>query len=172
MKILEPISNTFYDVGILTWDILLTLGNLVRFSRPVGKVTPSGKPGYGGHWPEYRPPQEGDSRSCCPGLNAMANHGMFAPWNDGALFGSSPTAFISTLVQMRSGIISRSGKGIKFTEVPEHIHATFNFSPSFCYYVCHYAARTLSKSYRGDTFDLEEISLHNGIEHDASLTRT
>ncbi|KAH0829075.1 Chloroperoxidase [Lanmaoa asiatica] len=143
MKILNSISNTCYDAGIFTWDFFLTLGNLVRFSRPVGKVTPAGHPGYGGYWPEYRPPQEGDSRSCCPGLNAMANH----------------------------GIIPRSGRGIRFNEVPQHIHGTYNFSPSFCYFVCHYAARMLNKSYKRDTFDLEEISLHNGIEHDASLTR-
>ena len=77
MKILNSISNAFYDVGILIWDFFLTLGNLVCFSRPAGKVTPEGHPGYGGYWPEYRPPQEGDSRSCCPGLNAMANHGKF-----------------------------------------------------------------------------------------------
>ena len=75
MKIFNSISNAFYDAGIFTWDIFLTLGNLVRFSRPVGKVTPAGQPGYGGYWPEFRPPQEGDSRSCCPCLNAMANHG-------------------------------------------------------------------------------------------------
>lgn len=29
----------------------------------------------------------------------------------------------------------------------------------------------LNKDYSKDTFDLEEINLHNGIEHDASLTR-
>jgi hypothetical protein len=29
----------------------------------------------------------------------------------------------------------------------------------------------LHKSYSKDTFDLADISLHNGIEHDASLTR-
>ena len=78
MNILDSISYTFYTAGIFTWDALLTLGNLVRFSRSVGKVTPEGEPGYGGHWPEYKPPEEGDSRSSCPGLNAMANHGMFA----------------------------------------------------------------------------------------------
>ncbi|KAG8220432.1 Chloroperoxidase [Butyriboletus roseoflavus] len=143
MKFLNSISNAFYDASIFTWDILLTLGNLVQSSHPAGSVTPEGHPGYGGDWPEYRSPQEGESRSCCPGLNAMANH----------------------------GIIPRSGKNIKFTEVPEHIHATFNFSASFSYFVCHYAARMLNKSYSRDTFDLEEISLHNGIEHDASLTR-
>jgi len=29
----------------------------------------------------------------------------------------------------------------------------------------------LKKSYDNDTFDLEELDLHNGIEHDASLFR-
>lgn len=30
----------------------------------------------------------------------------------------------------------------------------------------------LGKDYAKDTFDLKELDLHNGIEHDASLTRT
>lgn len=30
----------------------------------------------------------------------------------------------------------------------------------------------LQRSYRNDTFDLSDLDLHNGIEHDASLTRT
>jgi hypothetical protein len=30
----------------------------------------------------------------------------------------------------------------------------------------------LKKNYKRDTFDLAELDLHNGIEHDASLTRT
>jgi hypothetical protein len=41
----------------------------------VGHVTPEGEPGAGGNWPEYIPPKEGDSRCCCPALNALANHG-------------------------------------------------------------------------------------------------
>ncbi|KAN0081431.1 Chloroperoxidase [Tylopilus felleus] len=143
MKILSRISNAVYDASILTWDIFLTLGNLVRPSRPVGRVTPLGHPGHGGYWPEYKPPQEGDSRCCCPALNAMANHGIFP----------------------------RSGRGIKFTDAPKYLRSTFNFSPSFCYYACHYVARMLNRDFNKDAFDLEELNLHNGIEHDASLTR-
>ncbi|KAH7886161.1 Chloroperoxidase [Phlebopus sp. FC_14] len=136
-------TTLFYDGGILLWDTLLTLLNLVRFKRRVGEVTPLGHPGYGGHWPEYRPPGEGDSRCSCPALNAMANH----------------------------GIISRSGRGIKFTELTSQIRTTYNFSATFCSFVPHYAARMLGKSYSKDYFDLHELDLHNGIEHDASLTR-
>ncbi|KAL4061672.1 Chloroperoxidase [Scleroderma citrinum] len=143
MGLTTAIYKTYLYSGIFTWDALLALLNLVRFNRPVGKVTPEGHPGYGGYWPEHRPPQEGDSRCSCPALNAMANH----------------------------GIISRSGRGIKFTDLSEQVRTTYNFSPSFCSFVPHYAAFMLNKSYYKDTFDLEELDLHNGIEHDASLTR-
>jgi len=143
MGILGAISNGFYYTGIITWDVFLTLGNLVSFSRPVGKVTPEGCPGYGGYWPEYKPPQEGDSRCSCPAINAMANH----------------------------GIISRSGRGVKFTDLTTQIRTTYNFGPSFCSFVPHYAAQMLKRNYHNDTFDLHELDLHNGIEHDASLTR-
>ena len=78
MKIISSVTNVFYDATLFTWDFFLTLGNLLQLSRPVGQVVPSGHPGYGGYWPEYKLPQEGDSRCCCPCLNAMANHGMSA----------------------------------------------------------------------------------------------
>jgi hypothetical protein len=84
-----------------------------------------------------------------------------------ALFGSLFNASFLYL-----GIFPRSGRGIKFTDTPKYIRSTYNFSPSFCYYACHHVARMLNRSYSRDTFDLEEINLHNGIEHDASLTRT
>ena len=67
--------KSVYYPSILAWDIALSLLNLVRSKRPLGKVVPEGHPGYGGDWPEYRPPQAGDSRCSCPALNTMANHG-------------------------------------------------------------------------------------------------
>ncbi|KAG2356593.1 Chloroperoxidase [Suillus spraguei] len=143
MGFFEALSRLFFDVGILSWDVLLTLSNLVRRNRRIRHVTPQGQPGYGGCWPEYRPPGETDSRCSCPALNALANH----------------------------GIISRSGRDISFVEVGNHIRATYNFSPTFCSFVPHFAARMLKKSYSKDTFDLKELDLHNGIEHDASLLR-
>jgi hypothetical protein len=69
------------------------------------------------------------------------------------------------------GIISRSGRSISFVELNHHIRATYNFGPSFCSFVPHFAARMLKRSYSADSFDLEELDLHNGIEHDASLFR-
>ncbi|KAG1891435.1 Chloroperoxidase [Suillus subluteus] len=119
------VSNFFYEARIRSWDIILTLLNLVEKKRRIGNVTPEGHPGYGRHWPEYRAPGETDSRCSCPGLNALANH----------------------------GIISRSGRGISFVELDRHVQGTYNIT------------------FDHGTLDLEELDLHNGIEHDASLLR-
>ncbi|KAG2144105.1 Chloroperoxidase [Suillus bovinus] len=137
------VSRIFLDIGVFSWDILLTLSNLVRRKLRIGHVTPHGHPGYGGYWPEYKPPKETDSRCSCPALNAMANH----------------------------GIIPRSGRNISFAEVERHIRTTYNFSSTFCSFVPRFAARMLKKDYSEDLFDLEELDLHNGIEHDGSLLR-
>jgi hypothetical protein len=69
------IVKFFHDVAFLSWDAGLSVINLFLPRRPEGKVTPEGHPGFGGKWPEFIPPKDGDSRSACPALNAMANHG-------------------------------------------------------------------------------------------------
>lgn len=126
-----------------TWDIACTLANVVLPRRKPLKVVPEGCPGAGGKWPEYKAPVDGDSRCSCPALNAMANH----------------------------GILPHDGKNITFKELETKVRETYNFSPSFCFFVPNYAANMLGKSYKTDSFDLKELDLHNGIEHDASLTR-
>ncbi|KAG6826659.1 hypothetical protein H0H92_014950 [Tricholoma furcatifolium] len=137
------VSKVTQGVYVAVWDIGLTLINLVTPKRKVGRVTPAGHPGADGKWPEYIAPKEGDSRCSCPALNAMANH----------------------------GILPRDGKNISFKEMGNLINATYNFAPSFSYFVPNYAANMLNKNYNTDTFDLAELDLHNGIEHDASLVR-
>lgn len=72
-------SGIFTNICVFSLDVVLFLLNIVSFKRKVGKVTLSGNPGYGGKWPEFIPPKEGDSRSACPALNAMANHGEHSP---------------------------------------------------------------------------------------------
>lgn len=166
MAVFDSVSNVFYEAGVMAWDVFLALGNVVQSKRPVGKVTPEGHPGYGGYWPEYRPAQEGDSRCSCPALNAMANHGTSARFHDRRVPVHPHSSF------RLLGIISRSGRGIKFTELTQQIRTTYNFSASFCALVPHIAANMLKRKYSKDTFDLEELDLHNGIEHDGSLTRT
>jgi len=143
MFLVTPVVGFFQNVYLLIWDISLTFFNLVTPNRKIGHVVPEGHPGAGGKWPEFVPPKEGDSRSACPALNAMANH----------------------------GILPRDGRNIPFTELTRTIRATFNFAPTFCWFVPHFSADMLHKSYRKDTLDLSDLNLHNGIEHDASLTR-
>ncbi|KAJ7119715.1 Chloroperoxidase [Mycena epipterygia] len=140
---MSKIGKVFQNIYIFTWDAWLTLINLITPNLKAGRVVPHGSPGAGGKWPEFVPPQEGDSRCACPALNAMANH----------------------------GILPHDGRNIKFTEMSDTIRKTFNFGSTFCLFVPTYAADMLCKDYKKDTFDLAEISLHNGIEHDASLTR-
>ncbi|KAL1746355.1 Chloroperoxidase [Schizophyllum fasciatum] len=140
MPRLEFIINC---IKTLLWDIYLTLANKLSRDSPPGHVVAAHAPGAGGRWPEYRPPGPGDSRSACPALNALANH----------------------------GILPRDGKNIPFPAMVASIHETYNFSASFAYFASNYAAHMLGRSYARDTLDLADLSMHNGIEHDASLTR-
>lgn len=75
LGILSSLLNVLTNLGVVVWDLGLTLFNLLAPLRPANRVVPEGHPGAGGRWPEYIAPKEGDSRSACPALNAMANHG-------------------------------------------------------------------------------------------------
>lgn len=141
--LISSLISAIQTGGILVWDLGLTLFNAVAPLRPANRVVPEGCPGANGLWPQYIPAADTDSRSSCPALNAMANH----------------------------GILPRSGRSISFRELNAAIRTTYNFSPTFCFFVPNYAAEMLSKSYWSDTFDLSDLSAHNCIEHDASLTR-
>ena len=48
---------------------------------------------------------------------------------------------------------------------------TYNFAPTFCFFVPKYAADMLGRSYWTDAFDLADLDAHNCIEHDGSLVR-
>jgi hypothetical protein len=69
------------------------------------------------------------------------------------------------------GILPHDGKNISFKELNTKVRQTFNFAPTFCFFVPKFAADFLNRSYWKDTFDLADLSLHNAIEHDGSLTR-
>ncbi len=69
------------------------------------------------------------------------------------------------------GILPHDGKNITFRELNTKVHETFNFANSFCFFVPKFSADFLDRSYWSDKFDLAELSKHNAIEHDASLTR-
>lgn len=145
MGIIGKVGGGMVDLSVMAWDAVIALMNLVTPKLKEGEVVPRGVPGHRGCWPEYIPPKAGDSRSACPMLNAMANH----------------------------GILPHDGKNITFRELNETVRQTFNFAASFCFFVPNFSARFLERSYASDRFDLADLSLHaeNAIEHDASLTR-
>lgn len=76
-----------------------------------------------------------------------------------------------TTSRANHGILPHDGKNITFRTLNTTVRQTFNFAPSFCFFVPKFSADFLGRSYWTDTFDLEELSKHNAIEHDASLTR-
>ncbi|KAH9854618.1 Cloroperoxidase [Lenzites betulinus] len=137
------LQNILVNTAVLTVDLLCTFYNLLTPNRRVGHVLQKGQPGYGGKWPQYIPPAAGDSRCSCPALNALANH----------------------------GILPHDGKNISFKELNHVIRQTYNFAPTFCYFVPNYIATALGRPYSNGHFDLADIDAHNCIEHDGSLTR-
>jgi len=143
--LLNGTGTIFSLLGLFAWDNYLTFLNLILPSKKPGSVYPPGAAGHDGIWPTFEAPnpEAGDSRCSCPALNAMANH----------------------------GILPHNGRGISFVELGNAINKTFNFAPSFCYFVPWYAAQFLQRNYKTDTMDLEDLDVHNCIEHDASLTR-
>ncbi|KAJ7455060.1 Chloroperoxidase [Mycena latifolia] len=70
-----------------------------------------------------------------------------------------------------NALANHDGRNIKFTEMTRTVRQSFNFAQTFSHFVSSYGADTLLKDYGRDTFDLAELNMHNGIEHDASLTR-
>ena len=78
---------------------------------------------------------------------------------------------ITSPTLQRLGILPRDGKNISFREMSTAIRNTYNFAPSFCYFVPKYMADLLTRDYNKDTIDLSDIDVHNGIEHDGSLFR-
>jgi hypothetical protein len=143
MSLVHKLTKPLIDILVLTWDFQLFLLNLILTPHPPNLVVPPNAPGHAGKWPTYTPPSPTDSRSACPMLNALANH----------------------------GVLPHDGKNIPFRTLNTVVRQSFNFAPSFCFFVPSFAANFLGRSYWTDSFDLAELSMHNKIEHDASLTR-
>jgi hypothetical protein len=79
---------------------------------------------------------------------------------------------VQAMNYLSTGIIPHDGKNITFPELNHAIRTTYNFAPTFCFFVPNFVAGYLNKNYSKDTLSLHEIDKHNAIEHDGSLTRT
>jgi len=136
MRALNKITGLFINLLVILWDLGLFILNILTPSFKPRHVVPPNAAGHSLTWPDYVPPKNGDSRSACPMLNAMANH----------------------------GILPHDGKKISFRELNTKVRQTFNFAPSFCFFVPKFSADFLGRSYWTGHFDLAELSLHNAIE--------
>ncbi|KAG8944784.1 hypothetical protein FRC04_001522 [Tulasnella sp. 424] len=98
----QLIAFTWFVVQLHAKDAFYTVVALLFPYRPVGHVIQKGDPGFAGIWPRFSPPTQDDSRSPCPGLNALANH----------------------------GILPRDGKRVGYKQMSEAIQKAYNICPS------------------------------------------
>ncbi|KAF8509525.1 heme-thiolate peroxidase [Hysterangium stoloniferum] len=140
------------NIAASLWSLLARIGGFILVFVwdttlfTLNMITPRKQ--MDANWPEFLPPTVQDSRSCCPALNALRQ----VPFPIYCIF-------------------PRDGRGITFKQLGDEVHRYYNFSPSFCYFVCNFLAGILRRDYKNATLDLSDISVHNGIEHDGSLTR-
>ncbi|KIJ50398.1 hypothetical protein M422DRAFT_98529, partial [Sphaerobolus stellatus SS14] len=90
----------------------------------------------------YHAPAAGDSRSPCPALNALSNHGY----------------------------LPRDGRNITFSKIIEAMHEGMGLSDGFAFFMA-MGTFTLLRRPSLKAFDLHETDLHGYIEHNASVTR-
>ncbi|KIY70084.1 Cloroperoxidase [Cylindrobasidium torrendii FP15055 ss-10] len=89
----------------------------------------------------FQAPGDGDVRSPCPGLNALANHGY----------------------------LPRDGKNITIPIMMDAALKGYNIQPEVILLAARVSLMT--STYAWDAFSLEDIRLHGNVEHDASLSR-
>jgi hypothetical protein len=65
----KKLQGLLVFLGLLIWDLGLSLSNVVTARRKKGSGVKEGKAGYKRIWPEFIAPQAGDSRAPCPGLS-------------------------------------------------------------------------------------------------------
>lgn len=134
--LIDKVKSIVGLVVISSWDFVLFVINITTPPRPLGTIGVRDKEGL---WPQFVAAGPDDSRAPCPGLNAMANH----------------------------GILPHSGRNITMAQLEKALQTTFNFSPS----LTKATVASISKMYGRDTIDLDYLSYHNIVEHDASFLR-
>ncbi|KAK0610944.1 Chloroperoxidase [Immersiella caudata] len=93
---------------------------------------------------EWHPPVSGDVRSPCTGLNNLANHGF----------------------------LPRSGKNIDIETLRVAVKAAFNYDPNTFDNAFQQAVDfNLTTTGNPNTFNLDDLALHDAIEFDGSLSR-
>ncbi|KAK3350250.1 Chloroperoxidase [Lasiosphaeria hispida] len=119
--------SSFLQTGLFS----LVAGSHFGFREPAGH--------------EWHPPVSGDSRSPCPGLNNLANHGY----------------------------LPRSGKNIDLASVRLAVAGAYNYEPTTFDSAFEQAVNfNLTTTGNASTFHLADLALHDAIEFDGSLSRS
>ncbi|KIW28391.1 uncharacterized protein PV07_08059 [Cladophialophora immunda] len=94
---------------------------------------------------EFRAPGPFDSRSPCPGLNALANHGF----------------------------LPRDGKNLNYDQINEAAQAAYGFEPGIYKMAVDmvFQFNISTTSQPNETFNLFDLARHDTIEADGSITR-
>ncbi|KAH8203546.1 hypothetical protein TruAng_002294 [Truncatella angustata] len=115
--------------------ITLTLSGLAAAGwKPAIPAAPTGH--------EWQAASPGDSRSPCPMLNSMANHG----W------------------------LPHNGKNIDLPTIQSAFENAMGFAPEVFVGITQ-SSLAVSTTGNSSTFNLQDLAFHNAIEHDGSLSR-
>ncbi|CAE6456574.1 unnamed protein product [Rhizoctonia solani] len=148
ISLMKAAIDAGFSIGfllyLLSWDLGLHVANTIRPKKQIGSVTPVGIRAKDGTWGDFQPPRQGDARSPCPALNALANH----------------------------GVIPRNGRGMTWKELGEASRAAYNLSPTLSKQVPWLTAKLIYAGRDwNETMTLDDLNAHGAIEHDASYTR-
>jgi len=114
--------------------------HLPSFFKMSSEKAPAGHPPI--DWSKWEPAGEGDVRSPCPMINALANH----------------------------HILPHSGKGITKAMAVEALTTSVNLDSSIANVFASFAV-TANPDHSSHAFDLDQVDKHGLIEHDVSLSR-
>ncbi|KAK7051531.1 hypothetical protein VNI00_004506 [Paramarasmius palmivorus] len=120
----------------------MQLTNLVFSLSSIAVATASIHGDIDWHEHRFQPPTDGDLRGPCPGLNTLANHGF----------------------------IPRNGRNMTVETVLKGSLDGFNVPSAVLSLIAKISPFT-SNTFDGQ-FTLDDIKLHNAVEHDASLSRS
>jgi len=107
-------------------------------------------------------------------LSGLTLAGVFSgtPWSRHEWRAPGPTDLRSPCpglnVLANHGYLPRNGRGVNIPQILEAGKEVFNLSPELLTLASHLGLLT---SGQGDIFNLDDLKLHNAVEHDASLSR-
>jgi hypothetical protein len=142
--LIQSFDHIYFNMKIFfTVPVVVMTTSVLAFSIPsIHQIDFKQQP-KSDHSYIYGASKTGNVRSPCPALNTLANHGY----------------------------INRSGKNLTEDMIVEAISSVYKLDKSFAQKLSSSAIKDLGSKRNPGTLDLDALSAHDVIEHDASLTR-